>query len=310
MKRFSAKTLGALLIAAGLTLTGVAAPAMAANSASITDTNGPVTSFTGNAPVQAITIEWTFNPSHTDLDTSFYIDLNKLALPATCPTAVTTASSAALLNCGISSIEVKRLSSDTYAALDPNSTLGRTNSSRPTRLYFVRPAGQTGLTSVKISFAASALRASSIVGTYNATLNFYQDYDVNASYSITTPASYAVAFDANGGAGSMSAQTTNTPTALTANTYTRSGYSFGGWATSQSNASAGTVAYANGATYDFSAATTLYAIWTLNSGGGSSSDAGLANTGFAPLPYVATGGALTLLGFALVLLNRPRRARH
>ena len=52
---------------------------------------------------------------------------------------------------------------------------------------------------------------------------------------------------------------------LTSNPWTRSGYTFGGWATSSANATAGTVAYANNASYPFTSSTTLYAIWSVNS---------------------------------------------
>ena len=57
-------------------------------------------------------------------------------------------------------------------------------------------------------------------------------------------------FNANGGTGSMIAQTANIPTLLTANTFTRPGYSFSGWNTL---AVGGGTAYADGALYAFSA---------------------------------------------------------
>jgi hypothetical protein len=69
---------------------------------------------------------------------------------------------------------------------------------------------------------------------------------------------FAVTFDANGGSGSMSDQVGTTPAALTANTFTKSGSTFNGWATS----AGGSVAYADGASYDFSANITLYAVWS------------------------------------------------
>ena len=46
----------------------------------------------------------------------------------------------------------------------------------------------------------------------------------------------AVAFDANGGTGTMDSQTASTATALTSNAFTRSGYTFDGWATTQGGA--------------------------------------------------------------------------
>src|ERR1019366_2684926 len=71
--------------------------------------------------------------------------------------------------------------------------------------------------------------------------------------------SYTVTFNANGGTGTMAAETDNVPTALTANAFTYSGYTFNDWNT----VAGGTgTSYANGATYPFTASVTLYAQWT------------------------------------------------
>ena len=63
----------------------------------------------------------------------------------------------------------------------------------------------------------------------------------------------------------MSNQTANynTPTALTTNTFTRTGYTFTGWNTAANGSG---TAYAAGATFTMGAANvTLYAQWTINS---------------------------------------------
>ena len=60
----------------------------------------------------------------------------------------------------------------------------------------------------------------------------------------------------------MSAQTNNVPTALTANSFTKTGYTFAHWDTI---ALGGGTTYADGASYSFSADVTLYAQWTANS---------------------------------------------
>ena len=73
--------------------------------------------------------------------------------------------------------------------------------------------------------------------------------------------------------GSMSNQIANVPTALTANAFTRTGYTFSGWNTAASGSG---TSYANGAIYSFAADITLYAQWsalpnhtvTFNSNGG------------------------------------------
>ncbi|NBK23069.1 MAG: hypothetical protein EOM68_13695, partial [Spirochaetia bacterium] len=72
---------------------------------------------------------------------------------------------------------------------------------------------------------------------------------------------YTLTFDANGGSGTQVTQDLKyqTSTALTANSYTRAGYSFAGWATTSS----GSVAYADKANYSINAGdATLYAKWT------------------------------------------------
>ena len=69
---------------------------------------------------------------------------------------------------------------------------------------------------------------------------------------------YSVTFLANGGSGSMNAQSGTAAAALTANSFSKSGSTFAGW----SLTSGGSVAYADGASYDFSANLTLYALWS------------------------------------------------
>ncbi|MBU1106222.1 MAG: InlB B-repeat-containing protein, partial [Candidatus Riflebacteria bacterium] len=80
-------------------------------------------------------------------------------------------------------------------------------------------------------------------------------------YARWTQNNHTVTFNANDGIGSMSDQTINenAAAALTANSFTRSGYTFSGWATT----STGSVAYADEA--NFTMGTTnviLYAKWT------------------------------------------------
>jgi uncharacterized repeat protein (TIGR02543 family) len=74
-----------------------------------------------------------------------------------------------------------------------------------------------------------------------------------------------ISFNANEGAGSMPAQQIpeNTSANLTANTFTRTGYTFAGWAVS----SDGTAAYTDGQSYTAAAGANtvdLYAVWTAN----------------------------------------------
>ena len=70
-----------------------------------------------------------------------------------------------------------------------------------------------------------------------------------------------VTFNANGGSGTQDAQVAGIPTALSANQFTKSGFTFTGWATA-ANGSGYT--YADRATYSFGQNTTLYAQWAAN----------------------------------------------
>jgi uncharacterized repeat protein (TIGR02543 family) len=77
---------------------------------------------------------------------------------------------------------------------------------------------------------------------------------------------YTVIYNANGGSGSMANSTfsVGVPQTLRANTFTRTGYTFSGWA----ETAAGAAAYTNGQSVTDLApaggAVTLFAIWTLN----------------------------------------------
>ena len=86
-------------------------------------------------------------------------------------------------------------------------------------------------------------------------------------YAQWTANTYTVKFDANGGSGTMTDQTFTYDVAkdLTANTFTREGYTFAGWAES----AGGNVVYADkknvkNLTAEDKATVTLYAVWTKN----------------------------------------------
>ncbi len=78
-------------------------------------------------------------------------------------------------------------------------------------------------------------------------------------YAVWSNSSYTVTFNANGGVGEMAAQIfeAETPALLSANTYTRVGRLFAGWATTAT----GTEEYADQASYTATEDATLYAVW-------------------------------------------------
>ncbi len=83
----------------------------------------------------------------------------------------------------------------------------------------------------------------------------------------TTPITYSVKFNANGGSGTMADQdfTYDTAMSLTENAFTRMGYTFDGWATSASGAKVydNTQSVSNLTTVA-NATVNLYALWTAN----------------------------------------------
>ena len=132
---------------------------------------------------------------------------------------------------------------------------------------------------------------------------------------VSAPTTYTVTYDANGGTGSMSNQTAAAGTALTANSFTRSGFTFSGWNTAADGSG---TAHANSATtFPFTSSATLYAQWTANSSGGNggnspaggsgeSSTQRLVNTGFFVLPLALGGLSTALVGASLVVMARRR----
>ena len=88
--------------------------------------------------------------------------------------------------------------------------------------------------------------------------------------ALWTPNRYWVAFDGNGGVGSMAAQafTYDAPQALTSNAFTRTGYGFAGWATNATATGMSPPLLADGAvvsnlTAVADATNTLFAAWTV-----------------------------------------------
>jgi uncharacterized repeat protein (TIGR02543 family) len=131
-------------------------------------------------------------------------------------------------------------------------------------------------------------------------------YADSASYPFTASTTlfaqwipeYTVTFDPNQGAGSMSAQNAIAAENLSANTFTRDGYRFAGWNTEALGTG---TAYADSASYPFTASTTLFAQWvsdvtvtSISQTSGSSSggtNITITGTNFASGATVTVGGA-------------------
>jgi uncharacterized repeat protein (TIGR02543 family) len=116
--------------------------------------------------------------------------------------------------------------------------------------------------------------------------------------SQTILGNHVVTFNNNSGTGSMSPQVANSSTALTANSFTRAGYTFRGWNT-QANGQG--TSYSNGQVYSFDNDMTLYAQWT--------NDSELAATGSTTSYLLAGFGLLTVSGL-LVLAQSIRLRRR
>ena len=129
----------------------------------------------------------------------------------------------------------------------------------------------------------------------------YAQWKVDPTYPVTptndTPAvtNYYVSFNSNGGTGTMSNQTftVGVAQALASNAFTRSGYSFQGWATS----AAGTVAYGDCAVVsnltEAGSTVALYANWMISADSITST-----NVAGVTWHYTATNGQATVLNLS------------
>lgn len=129
---------------------------------------------------------------------------------------------------------------------------------------------ECGFTNAGYKFVGWSTDKNATTATYNAGQSVNNlsstDGDTITLYAIWTESQYTIKFNANGGSGSMSDQIVlrDISTPLKANGFTRTGYTFVGWATSTT----GSVVYSNEqsvlniATLD--SPITLYAVWNAN----------------------------------------------
>ena len=167
-----------------------------------------------------------------------------------------------------SKYSVKSKDSGKYAAIGSTTTSGSLNDAAS---YFtITHYGSSHQNDVAASSGRffSYYSSGATFRTYAGTSNGVYLYRSSTSYSgfttsCVTPTEVTVSFNANGGEGTMDPQVMsyNTATALQANTFTREGYSFQGWATTP----AGAKVYNDAASVTFKKNTTLYAVWQKNS---------------------------------------------
>ena len=119
------------------------------------------------------------------------------------------------------------------------------------------PAALTTNTFTRAGFTFAGWIASPGGATYGDAQTYAFSSDATMTAQWTAIPNSTVTFVANGGTGTMAPEVQNVPTALTANTFTRPGYTFAGWV-----ATPGSVAYTDGQTYAFSSNATMTAQWT------------------------------------------------
>ena len=169
-----------------------------------------------------------------------------------------------ITNVKINDFPIGTPSSYTFNAVTSNQTIEVTygaitcSGTLPTNTT-VCSGDDTGLTAPTSWSRVNSCTANTIKCEYRCTTGF--TWNASTSTCDAPAATYTVNYNANGGSGTMAAQTiTSGSTAnLTANAFTRSGYTFAGWATT----AAGAVEYADRVSYTMGSANiTLYAKWT------------------------------------------------
>jgi hypothetical protein len=115
---------------------------------------------------------------------------------------------------------------------------------------------------------------------------------------------HTVTYDNNGGSGTIADEVHNVATALTTSTFTRLGFTFSGWNTAADGSG---TAYADSASYPFTADATMFAQWTalpnhtvtFDSNGG----AGTMADEIHNIPTALTSNAFTRSAFSFVGWN-------
>ena len=100
-----------------------------------------------------------------------------------------------------------------------------------------------------------------VSGSIEVTENTFEMPAENVTIEAAFSANNTITYNANDGTGSMDPTVDHGAITLRPNTFTKAGYVFAGWATSQANANLGTIAYGDGAAYTLNADAELFAVW-------------------------------------------------
>lgn len=252
----------ATLATAVLGVVAVAAPANAVNNLTITATVTGQTVANSPSPQIGISVA-SFTPLGNGFNQVFVSFGTSQGLPQwiLSSTCVATPNAA---NCGISNFTLGG------TAVTPTSF---TPFASNKILVINLPSTVTTAGGIAFTIGSGVFTTGAAGNVYASIMPMYNqsgsDSGVSSAITVSTAAvNQTVTFDANGGSGSISAQTASQQTALTSNngSITRTGYNFTGWNTAANGSG---TAYADGAQYSFGSSTTLYAQWTA-AGGGSS----------------------------------------
>ena len=157
------------------------------------------------------------------------------------------------------------------------------------------PAG----TAFSITIAAGTFNSGNLsnrsvtVETFNSTDVFNPGAVVDTGTTTLLFPPETVTFDANGGTGTMSPQSSSTAQPLTKNTFTRDDFEFGGWGF---GATGTFVSYADEATYAFDQSITLFARWVATSTPTTTPDSGTtpdSSTTPSPTPTTTPDSSTT-----------------
>jgi uncharacterized repeat protein (TIGR02543 family) len=289
MQKLSLKALAASILSLFLIALGAAIPANAATNVTPSDVV-----VAGGNNTSSFTVNLDSLPNSVY---SFGIRIygGSFVTQVGAPGSAITVSASSPTQCSTSGISFQAGASVSGFCVALNSTVNRA-------FFYATPNNVDPAGTASLSFATGSILfdASAPAGGYRIEA-YYQTSSGGGSTTLATialttaSASKTVTFNSNGGSGAMADQSASAATSLSANAFTRSGYTFAGWNTAADGSG---TAYADGASFPFSANATLYAQWT----------ATLATTGFDAAPYLYGGLALALTGGALMLIARRKQS--